>query len=130
MYSALSTIFNVKNIGFPKSLAFDKQISFNGSFPANLPHDMMSYIHKLHKQIKANWIPVTTEINDIRLSYTIDKDGKISNIDIGYSRGPEEAILAAKNAILAIKAPKFPDSSNLTELRLNHYFNVKENKIY
>ena len=71
-----------------------------------------------------------TEASDVRLSYVIDKNGKVSDINIGYSVASNVAENAARNAILSIKAPRFPETENLKELQLNHYFIVKENKIY
>ena len=107
-----------------------KIASCNGSYPANLSHEMSSYVHKLHKQIQSNWDPIRTEPNDVRLSYIVDKSGKISDVNIGYSKGPVTAENAARNAILSLKAPSFPETENIESLRLNHYFEVKENKIY
>lgn len=107
-----------------------KLFSCNGSYPANLSQEMNSYINRLHKQINANWQPVITETSDVRLSYVIDKNGKVSDVNIGYSVASDAAENAAKNAVLSIKAPSFPESENLNELRLNHYFTVEENKIY
>lgn len=107
-----------------------KLASCNGTYPGNLSHEMSSYVHKLHKQIQSNWKPVRTEPNDVRLSYLVDKNGKISEVNIGYSKGPIAAENAAKNAILSLKAPRFPESENIENLRLNHYFEVEENKIY
>lgn len=102
----------------------------NGAFPADLSQEMYSYINNLHRQIKENWKPDIDEVSDVRLSYLIDKNGKISDINIGYSKSSLKAELAAKDAILSIKAPKFPDSANCSELRLNHYFEVEANNIY
>ena len=102
----------------------------NGSYPANLSQEMRSYINRLHRQINANWKPVITEASDVRLSYVIDNNGKVSDVNIGYSVASNVAENAARNAILSIKAPRFPETENLKELQLNHYFIVKENKIY